>query len=1382
MRAIFERPLDYASEEYEAFSPPRVSVRCSAREKLRLLEALDGSQRLQLVPASVVRMKFRNGLFAIPKDGARDRMVLDARPPNMLEDPSCPWIRTLASVSQLNHLFMKDDEEMRLFAEDLREFYHAFLIAPQRVLRNALACQVDPREVSHLGCFHDGLWGQGSLVPCLGTMAMGDCHAVSFGQIAHLSVLLRSGAVSLDDFLMLHSRPSRKEWVAGLMIDDLVLLERRVRAGEPDVDCLSRPPTTCEKIIEEVRRQYEEVGLPRHEGKAVYNSLEGTFWGVQLDGRRGDVRPSLKRSIPLAFIIQRVVKLRRATVGLLELMAGSLVAVFQTRRRLMSILEGIYDAQRGRERGDVVALSPELCDELLVAVALIPLAFIDLRLKASPDLVASDASSTSEAAVVCDVGPTATGELHRHTLQKGLWNRLLSPVQAYMREKDLLDACEELPDDTFEGLYGMHPVWEEIVASQRFEQLGVTVLSRSRRHINIGEVKAALQAEECEGARHPDSYYVHLQDSQVSLACLLKGRSSSRSINRELKKSIPAHVTSGVRPFYGYVRSKRNPADDPTRKRNVRPPEREEASWLGELKGGNYAPFDEFLFERGLHVSQTRGVPPESELWADPPLDARSGIELRRQRSSKEAKRDKTDAAQEKKAQITEDEAQLRPQEAEKEALQRSQNAEAAAQQRLQTTEDEVQRRLQTTEDEVQQRLQATEDEAQQKSLVERKRAPQRLLVDEVGPAQSVQGNGSSGGGHDGPAASPRYFGRAGAKLDEAVVQELLKFDKSQFVFSPCFPDLEAALRSGPGILDLFAGSRGLSRACCRAAPVWSLTFDIDHSPREDLLNKSLQGKLLGLVRSGAFFAMVAGPVCASFSTAITPPCRTLEHPKGTPWCSPLQQLKNELGNSMLRFILRITLACLRAHVLFLVENPDSSWLWRQVDEGLTWAPLLEQFPEVGDLRLDFCRFGTAWRKRTKFRCNFEAAGQTVFCKCCSKHTVLRGRCLAKGVNYTKFAEPYPRKLCGILASSLLTAAGFFGKTRKLDIAACAKAGQGRIGEASHPGPRQVAGLFQRRAVNLAGVELLEPVTITFRAKIWSRFLAWADDGLGPQVAQEWLSFQQQLFVELLVAFGYYLFHIGDALHTYRQLLAHVQREHPVLRLFMPRAWNVVHKWERVEPTTHRTPIPEPILLAMTSLALNWGWRRFAAVLLYSFYSVSRVGEVLRAKRSQVLTPKDLLFESNTVYLRVLNPKTRNSGARTQYSCTDEELCVNLVSSIWDRLLPDQWLYDGSASAFRYRWNALLRKLTVPPSLHLTPGSLRGGGAVSSYRKGAAIDQLMWKMRILHQKTLASYLQEMVAASVLPALPTNVLEHIKQLQGILPFLIAVEMKPAAPAT
>ena len=869
----------------------------------------------------------------------------------------------------------------------------------------------------------------------------------------------------------------------------------------------------------------------------------------------------------------------------------------------------------------------------------------------------------------------------------------------------------------------------------RFEQLGKTTTSTSRRHINVGELKAALEAERQEGRRYPDSFYVHLQDSQVSLACLLKGRSSSRALNRELKRSIPDHITTGVRPFYGYVRSKRNPSDDPTRGREVRTQEREEAMWLRKLKEGDPEELEFFLRERNLHPSQTRGVPEEQELWADPPADVRSGIQIRRQRRHDDRGR--------RRASVVE-----KVSDSEEDRVQSMQSTEAAG-------------------------SEAFGAEAE---------GPQRTQSTEVADSQSTAGAavGVQSSQFDAPEATkekekcrPRGVrgDKGQQKLKEEVVQELKKFDKSQFVFNTDFKDLESALRSGPGILDLFAGSRGLTRACCRAAPTWSLTFDIDHSPQEDLLNKSLQGLLLKLVRSGAFFAMVAGPVCSSFSTAITPACRTLEYPAGTPWCSPLQQFKNDQGNQMLRFILLMVWACVEVDVLFLVENPDSSWLWRQTDKHLSWGPLLAKYPGIGDLRLDFCRFGTAWRKRTKFRCNFDAAGQKVFCQCRGPHTVLRGRCAAKGVNYTKLAEPYPRKLCGTLAASLLSSAGFFGRVRRLDIAACAKAGHARIGEAGHPGPRYVSGLFERRSINLAGVELLEPVTINFRAKIWSRFLAWAEDALGSGVAEEWLYSHQQLFVELLVAFGFHLFHNGDALHTYRQILAHVQREHPVLRLFMPKAWSVVQKWEKVEPTVHRTPLPEPILLAMTTLALTWGWRRFAAVLIYSFFSVSRVGEVLRAKRSQALTPKDLLFESDTIYLKVLNPKTRNRGAKTQYSSTDEKLCVDLVAKVWDELLPDQWLYQGSAGAFRSRWNALLRKLTIPQVLHLTPGSLRGGGAVAAYRKGTSIDRLMWKMRILHQKTLASYLQEMVAASVLPSLPFEVLERIKQLQSFLPFLV-----------
>ena len=53
-----------------------------------------------------------------------------------------------------------------------------------------------------------------------------------------------------------------------------------------------------------------------------------------------------------------------------------------------------------------------------------------------------------------------------------------------------------------------------------------------RRHINVREVRAALSAEKVMGILHPNSYYLHLQDSQVSLACMVKGRSSSSELNR----------------------------------------------------------------------------------------------------------------------------------------------------------------------------------------------------------------------------------------------------------------------------------------------------------------------------------------------------------------------------------------------------------------------------------------------------------------------------------------------------------------------------------------------------------------------------------------------------------------------------------------------------------------------------------------------------------------------------------------------------------------------------------------------------------------------------------------------------------------------------------
>ena len=67
--------------------------------------------------------------------------------------------------------------------------------------------------------------------------------------------------------------------------------------------------------------------------------------------------------------------------------------------------------------------------------------------------------------------------------------------------------------------------------------------------------------------------------------------------------------------------------------------------------------------------------------------------------------------------------------------------------------------------------------------------------------------------------------------------------------------------------------------------------------------------------------------------------------------------------------------------------------------------------------------------------------------------------------------------------------------------------------------------------------------------------------------------------------------------------------------------------------------------------------------------------------------------------------------------------------------------------------NHVLKLLLVPDIAHVTPGGLRGGGAVSCYRKGASIPDLLWTMRLKQVATLEAYLQEVAALSVLTELP-----------------------------
>lgn len=610
-RMTYRRPLDFA-EAVDVDDPklPRVKLRCPASQRIRVLEKLDSVQRLALLDGSRCRRGLENGLFSIPKDQARDRMILDARRANAAESSERRWIYSLASVQQFLHVFLAPHEHMELNAEDLREFYHCFVVGAQRQERNILQGGYAARDLRHLRAYRPELEGAKEVVAALDTLAMGDTNAVAYGQVAHLSLLLRTGHFTLEDFITLKNRPSRKKWHAGLMIDDFVLVE----ICEKD-----RRSEEVRRMIEDVRAAYITYGLPRHEGKVA--QTPGPVGQHHLKDRATGLR----------------------TVGLLEVLAGCFVAAFQVRRRLMSVLEHIYSAQRLRSRSTIVKLSDELRNELLAVVGLLPLAVIDMRIKPSSTLIASDASTQAEAAVAVEIGEERTAEFQKHGIQKGLWNRLLSPSASYLRSQGLLGAEEELPCS---DEYKMHPIWEEVVSCGQFRPFGKTKKVRSRKHINLGELDAALRAEEKLFREQPEVFYVHLVDSQVVAACLVKGRSSSASVNRRLRASIAAHVGQGGRSFIGYVRSKLNPADDPTRGAALRKPRRAFSKWWHDLEVGNFEELDEFLRQRGFLPLQLAELPEEEELYPDVEMDwssaasrrAARGRNMRDQRTSLEAK------------------------------------------------------------------------------------------------------------------------------------------------------------------------------------------------------------------------------------------------------------------------------------------------------------------------------------------------------------------------------------------------------------------------------------------------------------------------------------------------------------------------------------------------------------------------------------------------------------------------------------------------------------------------------------------------------------------------------------------------------------------------
>ncbi len=231
----------------------------------------------------------------------------------------------------------------------------------------------------------------------------------------------------------------------------------------------------------------------------------------------------------------------------------------------------------------------------------------------------------------------------------------------------------------------------------------------------------------------------------------------------------------------------------------------------------------------------------------------------------------------------------------------------------------------------------------------------------------------------------------------------------------------------GLSALELFAGSGRLT-AALRAQGVVVDKYELADGPASDLSRRGVQRAILRRIKKGKLRLVWMGVPCSSFSrarrgvlpTERTPGSRmptllrTSDEPWGVKGLPDTDMIRVRTANVLVRFCVQVAHACIRAGVGFVIENPRSSILW--------WTDAMQHLENrrgVERFHLDFCRYGTAWRKATSLLTNLpfvadlalRCRGRRGLCGVTqAPHHRLSGRD-ESGAWWTKRAEPYPKGL-----------------------------------------------------------------------------------------------------------------------------------------------------------------------------------------------------------------------------------------------------------------------------------------------------------------------------------------------------------------------------------
>jgi len=384
-------------ERKKAAKLPHVKFRANKQNQLALLRKLDASYRLALFPERLVRLRPRCGFFAVSNNLEKDRLILDARPPNFFEITLKFWTRMMGSLVPLLGIYVGPQEILAIYAADLVDWYYEFIISKKRAMRNVITGTWKAADFKDFQCFEDWMLGERGIVPALATLAMGDTNAVEFGMAGHLVPAIRAGVINKSNILRLRGKPPRTSYSAGIIQDDHlgIELEPARFTAEGSREPFENPPINSEAALafSTMDKVYAQYNMLENKKKAVRRAFEHTAWGARMFGIRGLVSAPRARIVALSILTYTIANLGYSTAGMLEALSGAWINVFMFRRRMLCLMNLIFASYRGVPSNAILKLSTALKTELLLLVLLAPFAVTNMRIPGATRWYAVDASN-----------------------------------------------------------------------------------------------------------------------------------------------------------------------------------------------------------------------------------------------------------------------------------------------------------------------------------------------------------------------------------------------------------------------------------------------------------------------------------------------------------------------------------------------------------------------------------------------------------------------------------------------------------------------------------------------------------------------------------------------------------------------------------------------------------------------------------------------------------------------------------------------------------------------------------------------------------------------------------------------------------------------------